>query len=122
MLGTAYNLAMGRIVEIEVGHDLFDARVIFESCRAEGLQVKLEEFDHHVAFPNVEQLAQHRILVRPEDAARVAEIVSRGEQPLELNNGFRPKPTWMRAMAFALGASIFLPLAAFLVMLVLGRA
>jgi len=113
---------MGEIVEIDVGHDLFDARVILESCRAEGLQVKLAEFDHHVAFPNIEQPAQHRILARSEDAGRVAEIVSRGEQPLDMDNGFRAKPTWMRAMGFALGASIFVPLAAFLIMLVLGRA
>lgn len=64
------------VVTIELGVDSFQAHIITESCRAEGLRVELLTMDHSSDAIGMAPLIPHRILVQQEDVKRVSEIVS----------------------------------------------
>jgi len=65
---------MGDIVDIQLGQDLFEARVITEAVLAEGFDVELREM-------NTEGIGlsdtRHILMVRADDFDEVVRIVSR---------------------------------------------
>ncbi len=67
----------GRIVEVELGFDRFEATTIVEACRAEGLEVELLQMDRNGVAPGFVALAPHRLLAREIDLEMVTRIVDR---------------------------------------------
>jgi hypothetical protein len=63
-------------MEIELGHDAFEAKVIAQACRAEGLDVQLRLADETFVAPGP-ALEAHRLVIHGADLAEVREIVAR---------------------------------------------
>jgi len=66
---------MGDIVDIQLGRDLFEARVITEAVLAEGFNVELREMyteGIHLSFDT-----RHILMVRADDFDEVVRIVGR---------------------------------------------
>lgn len=64
------------VVTIELGTDSFQAHIIAETCRAEGLKVELLTMDQSSGAIGMAPLVPHRLLVAQSAAARVIEIVA----------------------------------------------
>lgn len=65
------------IVRIELGYDRFEAQIIAESCRAEGLTVEVMFMDEGGNAPGRTALEPHLLLVRSEDVEQAQAVVAR---------------------------------------------
>lgn len=69
---------MSDLVTIRVGGDRYEAHLIAEACRAEGIRVELLTADDSGIDPHLGLLQGHRLLVAADDEDRVREIAGRG--------------------------------------------
>jgi len=65
------------IITLTLGVDAFDAGVVAEACRDEGLTVELLRMDDHGALPGNKALLPHRLLVRSDELDEVQQILAR---------------------------------------------
>ena len=62
---------------LRIGADRFQAQLVVEACRAEGLRVELLGGDDSGVDPFLGLVQGHRLLVRETDVERVQEIIAR---------------------------------------------
>jgi hypothetical protein len=65
------------VVYVPVGGDRFEAQVIAEACRADGIRVELLTADDGGVDPYLGLVQGHRLLVSASDLDRVRAIVAR---------------------------------------------
>lgn len=69
---------MSDLVTIKVGSNRWEAHLIAEACRAEGIRVELLTGDDSGVDPHLGMIQGHRLLVAAADEERVREIVDQG--------------------------------------------
>ena len=72
------------IVTLRLGFDRFDAHLVTEACRAEGLTVELLTMDDHGSLPGNLAVIRHRLLARSDELGDVRRILAR--------SGYDPEP------------------------------
>jgi len=72
----------GRLVDVDLGVDAFEAATIVEACRADGFDVELLEMDRY-GTPGFSAFPPHRMLVREADLESVNQIVNRSFRPAD---------------------------------------
>jgi len=104
----------GRVTDVEVGFDRFEAAMILESCRAEGLQVEFLQMDRNLLGPG--HVEPHRLLVLEADLEAVMQIINRSfpltEHDVEAASPVprrRPRPIGLRIGAVVIFIMILGP-------------
>lgn len=70
---------MSDLVTIRVGSNRWEAHLIAEACRAEGIRVELLTGDDSGIDPHLGMIQGHRLLVAAADEDRVRQIVGEGQ-------------------------------------------
>ncbi len=65
------------IVTLRLGFDRFDAHLVTEACRAEGLTVELLTMDDNGHSLGMMAVIRHRLLVRSDELEAVQRILAR---------------------------------------------
>ncbi len=71
------------IVTLRLGFDRFNAHIVTEACRDEGLTVELLTMDDQGSLPGNLAVLRHRLLVRADELDEVRQVLARSGDDAE---------------------------------------